>query len=187
MPAFFTAFGLSGAAGLNAYVPLMTIALLGRFGVIHLTDPYAIITHTWALVVIGVFLCVEIVVDKVPGADHLNDFVQTLVRPAAGALVFAAATGAIESMPTWLSLVIGLVLAFAVHATKAAARPVVNVTTAGFGAPIVSAIEDVISLVTSIVALLLPYLVIACLVVMTVVLVWLLVRKRRSKRAVSTT
>ena len=65
--------------------------------------------------------------------------------------------------------------------------PVVNVTTAGFGAPIVSAIEDVISLVTSIVALLLPYLVIACLVVMTVVLVWLLVRKRRSKRAVSTT
>jgi len=183
MMAFFTAFGLSGAAGLNAYVPLMTIALLGRFGVVHLSSPYDVITHTWALVLVGVLLCIELVVDKVPGADHLNDVVQTLVRPCAGALVFAASTGAIDAIPTWLSLVIGLVLAFSVHATKAAARPVVNATTFGFGAPVISAIEDVLALVTSIVALLLPYLVVLCLVLVAVGLVMLLRRKRSARAA----
>jgi hypothetical protein len=132
-------------------------------------------------VVIGVFLCIELVVDKVPGVDHVNDVVQTLVRPCAGALVFAAATGAVEAIPTWLSLTIGLLLALSVHATKAAARPAVNVATMGFGAPVVSAIEDVLSLVTSVIALLLPYLVALCLFVV----VLLLRRKRRAKAAVA--
>lgn len=183
MPALFTAFGLSGAAGLNAYVPLMLVAVLGRLGVIHLAEPFDIVTRTWAIVVIGVFLCVELVVDKIPAIDHVNDVIQTFIRPAAGALLFAASTGAVDFVPTWLALVLGLVLAFSVHATKAAARPAVNVTTAGFGAPVVSAIEDVVSLATSVVAILLPYLVLLCLIAIAGLLAWLLVRKRRGKKA----
>jgi hypothetical protein len=182
MPALFTGFGLSGAAGLNAYVPLMALALLGRFGAIHLAEPFDVITRTWALIVIGLFLCIELVVDKIPGVDHVNDVVQTFVRPAAGALVFAASAGAVDFVPTWLALVLGLVLAFSVHATKAVTRPAVNVTTAGFGAPFVSALEDALSLITTLVAILLPYLVAACLLVIAGTLVWLWRRKRRAKQ-----
>lgn len=179
MPAFFTAFGLAGAAGLNAYVPLMIIGLLGRFGVVHLAAPYDQITNTWVLVLVGALLLLEVVVDKIPGVDHLNDVVQTFIRPAAGALLFAASTGAMEA-PAWLGLTAGLLTAFSVHATKAAARPAVNVTTAGVGAPIVSALEDVLAIVTSLVAILVPYLVAVCLVVIAVALVVLLRRKRRA-------
>jgi hypothetical protein len=45
-----------------------------------------------------------------------------------------------------------------VHTGKAVARPVVNVGTAGVGAPIVSLVEDLVSVVLSIVAILLPIL-----------------------------
>lgn len=178
MPAIFTAFGLAGAAGLNAYIPLMTIGLLGRFGVVHLPAPYDEITKTWVLVLVGVLLLLEVVVDKIPGVDHLNDVVQTFIRPAAGALLFAASTGAMEA-PSWLGLTAGLLTAFSVHATKAAARPAVNVTTAGVGAPVVSLLEDVVAVVTSLVAILLPYLVAVCLLLIAAGLLVLLRRKRR--------
>lgn len=180
MTAFFTAFGLAGAAGLNAYIPLMTIGLLGRFGVVHLAAPYDEITKPWVLALVGVLLLLELVVDKIPGVDHLNDVVQTLVRPAAGALLFAASTGAVESAPAWLGLTAGLLTAFSVHATKAVARPAVNVTTAGIAAPIVSLLEDILATVTSLVAVLLPYLVAVCLIAIAAGLFFLWRRKRRA-------
>ena len=68
-----SAFGLSGAAGLNAYIPLLLVAVLGRLGVVELGEPWSILTHTWAIVLISVLLVVELVVDKVPGAAHIND------------------------------------------------------------------------------------------------------------------
>jgi len=180
--ALFTAFGLAGAAGLNAYIPLMTVAVLGRLGVIQLAAPYDEITKTWALIVIGLFLVVEVAVDKIPGIDHVNDIVQSFVRPAAGAVLFGASTGAIESIPAWVSIVCGLLIALSVHATKAAARPAVNATTLGVGAPVVSVIEDVVSTVTSITAVLLPYLVLLCLLAMVIGLVWLWRKKRVRSR-----
>ena len=126
-----SAFGLSGSAGLNAYIPLMLVAILGRTGVIHLSEPFDVLTRWWAMTIIGVLLLIELIVDKIPGADHVNDIVQTFVRPAAGAILFAASAGVITDMHPAVPLVCGLLIAFSVHATKAAARPVVNASTLG--------------------------------------------------------
>lgn len=181
MTAFLTAFGLAGAAGLNAYVPLMAIAVLARLGLVHLAPPFDLLASTWALVAIGVLLTVEVIVDKVPGADHVNDLVQTVVRPAAGALAFGAATGAIADAPGWLTLAAGLVTAFSVHSVKAAARPAVNASTLGLGAPIISVLEDIVAVATSLIALLVPYLV-ALVALGFVVLAFVLWRRRRRRR-----
>ena len=48
---------------------------------------------------------IEFVVDKVPGADHVNDVVQTFVRPAAGAVLFAANSGVVSGMDSTLGLI----------------------------------------------------------------------------------
>lgn len=153
-----TAFGLAGSAGLNAYIPLLLVSVLGKFGVIHLNAPFDVLTNPLVIAALAVLLVIEVVVDKVPGADHVNDVVQTIVRPAAGAILFAGNSGAIGNMSPELSLALGLVMAFGVHAAKAAARPVVNATTLGIGAPVISVAEDVTSLIGSVLAIFLPLL-----------------------------
>ena len=151
-----TAFGLAGAAGLNAYIPLLVVAVLGKVGVLHLSEPFNILSSWPAIIALSVFLVIEFVVDKVPGADHVNDVVQTFIRPAAGAVLFAANTGVVKGMDPTLALMAGLVLALGVHGAKAAARPAVNLTTLGIGGPVVSVIEDVTSAVASFLAIFAP-------------------------------
>lgn len=153
-----TGLGLAGSAGLNAYVPLLAISLLGRFELITLREPFDVLTHPVVIVVTAALLVVELLVDKIPAVDHLNDVIQTLVRPAAGALVFAAGSGAITDVPAPALLAAGLVTAFSVHATKALARPVVHTATLGTGGPVVSLAEDLASVVGSLLALFAPLL-----------------------------
>ncbi len=147
-----SAFGLAGAAGLNAYIPLLIVAVLSKLGVIQLGEQFSVLSSWPAIGALVVLLVIEIVVDKVPGADHVNDAVQTFVRPAAGAVLFAANTGVIAGMDQTVALVAGLILALSVHATKAAARPVVNGATMGIGAPFISTAEDILSAITSVIA-----------------------------------
>lgn len=153
-----TGLGLASASGLNAYIPLLIVALSARFTPwLKLSPPFDILTHDWVIAALVVLLIVETVVDKVPAADTINDIFQTFVRPTAGAILFAASTNTIELNPI-IAVILGLVLAFGVHAAKATARPIVTATTAGIGNPFVSLMEDVVSAVVSILALLAPVL-----------------------------
>ncbi len=177
------AFGLSTSAGLNAYIPLLTVALVDRLtdGLIDLQGPWAWLSSWWTIGVLVVLLVVEILVDKVPAADTVNDIIHTVIRPAAGAILFAASTNAIGLHPV-LAAVCGVILAGGVHVVKAGGRPVLTVTTGGTANPIVSTLEDVVSAVTSLVAVIFPYLV-AVLILLIVLLVVLLVVGRRRRQA----
>ncbi|HDQ71728.1 MAG TPA: DUF4126 domain-containing protein, partial [Chloroflexi bacterium] len=42
-----TAFGLSTAAGLNAYIPLLVVALLARTPLLELGEPYDALSSWW--------------------------------------------------------------------------------------------------------------------------------------------
>ncbi len=176
--ALLSALGLSGAAGLNAYIPLMLIAALARSGAVHLAAPFDVLGSWWALTALGVLLAIEIVVDKVPGADHVNDVVQTFVRPAAGAVLFASQSGVAGLSHPGIAFGCGLVLALGVHATKAAARPVVNAATLGVGAPVISTAEDVLSAATSVIAVFLPFLMGVVVVAFLVLAFWVWSRRR---------
>lgn len=153
-----TGLGLSIPAGLNAYIPLLAVALAQHFEVLELKAPFGVLGEWWIIGVIAVLLVVEIVADKVPAVDHVNDVVQSFVRPAAGGVVAVAAAGSATDISPWLLVLAGVLLAGGVHAVKATARPAVNVTTAGMGTPIVSAAEDVGALVLSLLAILAPIL-----------------------------
>jgi hypothetical protein len=178
-----TGIGLAVAAGLNAYIPLLIAGLLIRFDVVSFGAPYDLLGSTPALVVIGVLLAIEVFADKIPAVDSVNDVVQTVIRPASGAILFAgAATGIDSEWSQALALVLGLATAASVHATKATARPVINVATAGVGAPVVSTVEDGFSVGLALTALLAPVL---ALILMIVLLVWVVVllRRRAARRA----
>ena len=95
MIAALTGMGLSAAAGLNAYIPFLIVALLAKFtDVLALPASYAWIESWWAIGIGSVLLAAEVVLDKIPAVDTINDTVQTFVRPSMGGLVFAATTAA---------------------------------------------------------------------------------------------
>lgn len=192
MLASLTALGLSAAAGLNAYIPLLIVGLLARFtDVVTLPDSAAWIAETWALVIVSVLLLVEVVVDKVALVDSVNDAIQTFVRPAVGGAVFAATAAAqqVDASPfltdrPWLGWLLGIVVAGVVHGIKTASRPLVDVGTAGVGTPVVSAAEDATSVGLSLAAIFAPVLVVvvlAALAVVAVLVVRGLLRRRRHR------
>jgi uncharacterized membrane protein len=179
------AFGLAGSAGLNAYIPLLMVALAARFPLadplIKLQSPYDLLGSWWAIGILAVLLVIEILADKIPAVDSANDAIQTFVRPAAGAFLFAGSANVITDIHPILSLGAGLLVAGGVHATKAAARPVVTVTTAGVGNPVVSVVEDIVAFIVSLLAIILP-IIAALLLIAFVVVVLLFVRRRRQRK-----
>mgnify|MGYP001006988220 CR=1 FL=1 len=70
----FTGLGLATASGLNAYIPLLAMGLLGRFtNLVELPHPWAWLTNGWVIGIVAVLLVVEVVADKVPALDSIND------------------------------------------------------------------------------------------------------------------
>lgn len=182
-----TAFGLSASAGLNAYIPLFIVGLLARYtNLITLSQPFDTLTHPWVLVALGVMLVVEFFADKIPVVDHLNDVIGTFLRPAAGAVLFAANTSAVTSVDPVLLFIAGMLVAGSVHGMKATARPVINASTAGLGAPVVSTVEDVVSATVSFGVILMPVL-FGLLVFAGFVALFVLARNawRRARRVVA--
>lgn len=190
MIAALTGMGLSAAAGLNAYIPFLIVALVGRFtDVITLPATYAWIESWWAIGIGAVLLLSEVVLDKIPAVDSVNDAVQTFIRPAMGGLVFAATAAAAEldssawmTAHPWVGIVLGVVVSGLVHTGKVAARPVVNMGTAGFGAPVVSTAEDGASVGLSLAALFAPLLCLVALILLAWVLVAGSLKVRRWRR-----
>ncbi len=181
------AFGLSGATGLNAYLPLLIVGLLARFtDLITLNTPWNALESPWVLGLLFILLVVETVADKVPAVDSVNDVIQTVIRPAAGAILFAASGNVISEMSPVVAMICGLLVAGGVHAVKATARPIITATTAGVANPVVSVLEDVVSATTTLVAIILPALAAVFVVIVAVLITWFFVRRRKRRRAAST-
>jgi uncharacterized membrane protein len=175
----FTAFGLSASAGLNAYIPLLLVGLLARYTeLIKLQQPWDTLANPWIILLLCVLVIIEMVADKVPAVNHINDGIQTLIRPAAGAIAFAASANVITDVSPVLALAAGLLVAGSVHVAKAGAlRPAVTATTGGVGNIPVSIAEDIVSTVLSILAIILPVLVGTLLIVLAAFIVYWLYRR----------
>ena len=178
--AILTGIGLAAPAGLNAYIPLLALALADRATTrVTLHAPYDVLSSNLGIAILIVLLTVEVTVDKIPGVDHINDLIQSLVRPAAGAVAALAATGGVVTINPAIMVLVGVVLAGSVNAVKVTARPAVTLGTAGILNPVVSLAEDAIAVLASVVAIFLPFLVILILALFAVSSILLLRRVRR--------
>ncbi|MET9709811.1 DUF4126 domain-containing protein [Nocardiopsis alba] len=198
MFATLTGLGLSSAAGLNAYIPLLLVGLVARFtDLIPLGPAWAWLEHPVTLISLGVLLVVEFAADKFPALDSVNDVVQTIVRPTSGGITFGAGASTVELSEItgeasgaaassggvdWGPVIAGVLIALAFHLVKALSRPVVNTMSLGCAAPVVSFLEDVVSFLTSLMAILLPVLILIVFPAMVFAAVWV-VRRRRRLRA----
>jgi hypothetical protein len=141
---------------------------------ISLNEPWDALTSWWVIVILALLLLIETTVDKIPAVDHINDIIQAVIRPLAGAILFAASSGVVGHIHPVLALVAGLLLAGSVHAVKATARPMVTASTGGAGNWLVSILEDIWSFFTSVFAIVIPILSVIFIIglVVLVTIVW---------------
>jgi hypothetical protein len=178
------AFGLSASAGLNAYIPLLMVSLLAKFtNLIVLSDPWRALESWWIIGLLIVLSVVEFFADKVPAVNHINDIIQTFIRPTAGAILFAASANVITEIHPVISIAAGLLIAGGVHAVKSlVVRPAVTATTAGTANIPVSMLEDAISTGLSILSIVLPIVMGIILLGLGVLLIWWLSKRAASKQ-----
>lgn len=163
---FLTGTGLSAAAGLNAWLPLLILALADRTTtVIDLPTPYNWLSSNVGLLVIAILLPLELIPDKIARVDAISDFIHTALRPGAAALAFMAVAHQDESIHLVSAMIFGLLIGGGVHWFKASARPAITGSTRGLGNPIISLLEDFICGVLALVAIFVPYAVVPVLIV----------------------
>src|SRR5690348_5980893 len=176
------AFGLAGAAGLNATLPLVIVSLLARLGFIHLAPPFDALESDIAFYGLLVLAVIEFVVDKIPALDSVGHAVMLPVSAAAGSILFASQTGAVDNMNPGVAVLVSVIagggLAATVHTVRATVRPVANL---GLMGPPLSLVEDATSAMLAVAAALVPIVVpfLLVLLVLAGVLLW---QRRRSAR-----
>lgn len=150
--------GFSAAAGLNAWIPLLAVGLLGRAGELSLDGSYEALQSNTGLAAVALLLVADFIGDKVPAVDSVVHAIGTVVSPASGAVVFGAGTDAPTDLPFLVAAATGAVPAGLLHVLRMTARPFFTVGTLGFANPFVSLAEDGTSVALVLVAVVVPVL-----------------------------
>lgn len=151
--------GIGGAAsaGLNAYLPLLIIALSDRSSSsFNLDSPYDAVSSQWGIVVLLLLLPIELVADKIPRLDQASDLIHSVIRPAAAGFIAMALSDERGDLSPIVAGILGVVVGFAVHRYKATTRPAITRATSGVANPLISMIEDVVATIAIIVSIFYP-------------------------------
>jgi hypothetical protein len=160
VPSLALGIGLAACAGIRAWLPLLLVGGLARWGVISLAPSFQFISGNRALILFGVATLVEIAGDKIPAVDHALDALSTVLRPAAGALLASSVLWSVSDPLTALALgtAVGAPSALVPHAAKSTLRIASTTFTGGLANPVLSVLEDVAALVMFVVTVLVPLL-----------------------------
>ncbi len=160
-----TGICLSAITGFRAFLPPLIIGIVLRFfpglqNYIYIdTSSFAFLTQDPVLIALAVAAAAEFLGDKIPVVDNILDWLELPAKIAFSAiLTYALVPGSSH----WFYLLVALVFAesttLTVHTGKTGLRAMSTVTTGGVANPVVSIIEDIVSFIGALVALLAPLL-----------------------------
>jgi len=154
--------GLSAACGFRVFVPLLVMNLASLSGHLHLASGFAWIGSYGATVAFGTATIVEVLGYSIPWLDHVLDAVATPAAIIAGTVATASLVTDISPFLKWtLALIAGGGIAGLVQGATVGLRATSSVSTAGIGNPLLSTLELVGSIVTALLAILVPILCLA--------------------------
>jgi hypothetical protein len=148
---------LAASCGLRAFLPLFLVGVLARWtDLVDVGEHFEWLASGGAILAFGVGVLFELAADKIPALNHLLDLIQTPVRTLAGMIICAAVA---VHIPPWalaiLAIIVGGGTALAVHTAKSALRVGGNATTAGAANPLLSILEDVACVATTLLSIVL--------------------------------
>jgi len=172
--------GLSASTGLNTFLPLLLLSAAARFDIVELGTKFHWLSSDVAIIVLIVACVFEIVADKFPAVDHFLDVAGSFVRPIAGATAAASVlTGVDPMVAAIVGIIVGAPTSFGFHTLKAGTRVASSATTFGCANPVISLVEDVLSFVLSVFAILAP-ITVPILVILLAWGLWVIVKRLRS-------
>jgi hypothetical protein len=177
--------GLAAATGFRVFVPLLIAGLAARFGELPLSEHFAWLASTPALITLGTAAVLETLAYYIPGVDHALDVIASPAALVAGVVASAAVMTDLPPSVLWpVAIIGGGGIAGLTKGGTALVRAKSGVMTGGLANPVVSTAETVGATGLALFAIALP---VAALVVVVVLLVWLarrvgrvLGRKRRA-------
>lgn len=171
--------GLASVAGVRAFLPLLLAFGFVALGLFALSDVAGGLEARLAVVlgVLAVLSVVEIVLDKVKGAERGFNFAMIPVRAVAGAFLAAAAAPGTSFV---VFLIVGAVVAGGVATLKVLFRPPARAASSGVSASFLSLIEDAVALVGGLVGLFVPFL--PVLLVGFLLFFYARIRRRRGRK-----
>jgi len=164
------AFTASWASGINPYLLVLLMGLLGRFTD---WDVPAGLERTDVLIVFAVLAVVDTIADKVMYVDSFWDAINTVIRPVAGGVVAALIAAPNTDIPTAEIAAGGGLIALVTHLAKATTRVAVNTSPEPVSNIALSTAEDVAVAGVVVISVFNPWLaaIIAGVLLMTAVVV----------------
>jgi hypothetical protein len=161
--------GLSAAAGLRVFVPLLVMSIAAYSGHLELAPGFGWIGTMPALIAFAVATAVEVFAYLIPAVDHILDVIAGPVAVIAGIVLTASTVVGMSPFVQWtLALIAGGGVAGLVKGLSGVTRAKTAVTTAGLANPAVATAETGGAATLSILAVLLP--VVAFLLVLAIVI-----------------
>ncbi|MGS0743311.1 DUF4126 domain-containing protein [Glaciimonas sp. GG7] len=176
------AAGLSWASGIRLYMALFVAGLFARLDWITLPHALNGLQSPWILGLTGALMLIEFLADKIPGLDSVWDAIQTVIRIPAGAVLSAAALGAMDPALTTAAALLGGTVAAGAHATKASSRAMINTSPEPLSNWTASVTEDLSVLGVLWAAFYHPWILFGFLLVFFIFAIWLLPKLWRSLR-----
>ena len=154
---------------------------LARAGFLQLGDSFRFLSSDHALILFSVASVLELAADKIPALDHVLDGLSTFVRPAAGSVLAASALGVVSEPLTALVLgvAVGAPSSLIPHAAKSLVRAASTAFTGGLGNPVLSFLEDGLTVFLVALAVLVPAAVVFGLGIVAFLLLRRLTRTKR--------
>ncbi|MCL4176290.1 MAG: DUF4126 family protein [Verrucomicrobia bacterium] len=170
--------GLSAACGFRVFVPLLVVSLASHTGHLALSSGFEWMGSNAALIAFGVATVAEVAGYYVPWVDNFLDGLAGPAAVVAGTLITASLVTEMSPFLKWtLAVIAGGGVAGLVQGTTTVARGASTFSTAGLANPLLATVELGGALVTSLMAILVPALV---LLLVVALIGWWCLRPRRS-------
>ncbi len=169
---------LASACGFRVFVPLLVMSIASLSGHLTLSPGFEWIGSLPSLLAFGAATIFEIAGYYIPWFDHLLDIIATPAAIIAGTIVMASAVLRMDPLLHWsLAIIAGGGLAGLIQTFTGVTRLASTATTGGIGNPVVSSAEAGSSIVLSVLAIVLPFVAAAIVLVVLIFVVRFLYKK----------
>jgi len=170
--------GLAASAGFRVFVPMLVAAIAAKTGVLPLNESFLWLSSWTAIAILGTATVVEILAYYIPVVDNLLDTISTPLAIGAGTLLLTSVLPIDSELMRWITgAAVGGGSAAVVQSGSALTRLTSTKMTAGIGNPVVATVENVAATGTSVLSLIIPFIIVA-LFLLLVIFIFTRVRRR---------
>jgi len=170
--------GLAASAGFRVFVPMLVAAIAAKTGVLPLNDSFQWLSSWTAIAILGTATVVEILAYYIPVVDNLLDTISTPLAIGAGTLLLTSVLPIDSELMRWITgAAVGGGSAAVVQSGSALTRLTSTKMTAGMGNPVVATVENVGATGTSVLSLIIPFIIVA-LFLLLVIFIFTRVRRK---------